>query len=123
MGSLEPEYLYSYFDTNCKRISRILFTFSVYFYENCGQEIHVYDAVHLKLKRSGKSLIPNTVCDNIVVSHSKSSGVGAPAQVYAHFRSVQLQQPAVSGNCTAARIDVYDGLRNKKRISGNSGIA
>ena len=67
-------------------------------------------------------MIPNTVCDNIVVSHSKSSGVGAPAQVYAHFRSVQLQQP-VSGNCTAARIDVYDGLRNKKRISGKSGIA
>lgn len=94
----------------------------MYFYENCGQEIHVYDAVHLKLKRSGASLIHNTVCDNIVVSHSKSSGVGAPAQVYAHFRSVQLQQP-VSGNCTSARIDVYDGLRNKKRISGNSGIA
>lgn len=91
--------------------------FSVYFYENCGQEIHVYDAVHLKLKRSGSSLIPNTVCDNIVVSHSKSSGVGAPAQVYAHFRSINLQQP-VSGNCTAARLDVFDGLRNKKRISG-----
>ncbi|XP_022337162.2 uncharacterized protein LOC111133252 [Crassostrea virginica] len=95
---------------------------TMYFYENCGQEIHVYDAVHLKLKRSGASLIPNTVCDNIVVSHSKSSGVGAPAQVYAHFRSVQLQQPAVSGNCTAARIDVYDGLRNKKRISGSEGL-
>lgn len=91
--------------------------FSVYFYENCGQEIHVYDAVHLKLKRSGSSLIPNTVCDNIVVSHSKSSGVGAPAQVYAHFRSINLQQK-VSGNCTAARLDVFDGLRNKKRISG-----
>lgn len=95
----------------------IVFFFSVYFYENCGQEIHVYDAVHLKLKRSGSTLVPNTVCDNIIVSHSKSSGVGAPAQVYAHFRSINLQQP-VSGNCTAARLDVFDGLRNKKRISG-----
>lgn len=94
---------------------------TMYFYENCGQEIHVYDAVHLKLKRSGSSLIPNTVCDNIVVSHSKSSGVGAPAQVYAHFRSMNLQQP-VSGNCTAARLDVFDGLRNKKRISGSEGL-
>lgn len=81
----------------------------------------MYDAVHLKLKRSGSSLIPNTVCDNIVVSHSKSSGVGAPAQVYAHFRSINLQQP-LSGNCTAARLDVFDGLRNKKRISGSEGL-
>lgn len=89
----------------------------MYFYENCGQEIHVYDAVHLKLKRSGVSLIPNSACDNIVVAHSKSQGIGAPAKVYAHFRSISLQQP-VSGNCTSARIDIYDGLRDKKRISG-----
>jgi hypothetical protein len=93
----------------------------VYFYENCGQEIHVYDAVHLKLKRSGASLIPNTACDNIVVAHSKSQGIGAPAQVYAHFRSINLPQPT-GGNCTAARIDIYDGLRVKTRISGMDDI-
>ncbi|XP_062614918.1 low-density lipoprotein receptor-related protein 2-like [Saccostrea cucullata] len=94
---------------------------TMYFYENCGQEIHVYDAVHLKLKRSGNMLIPNTVCDNIVVAHGKSQGIGQPAQVYAHFRSIGLPQP-VSGNCTSARIDVYDGLRNKKRISDGEGL-
>ena len=53
----------------------------MYIYENCGQEIHVYDAVHLKLKRSGVSLIPNTACDNTVIAHSKSQDFGAPAKV------------------------------------------
>ncbi|XP_062587398.1 low-density lipoprotein receptor-related protein 2-like, partial [Saccostrea cucullata] len=94
---------------------------TMYFYENCGQEIHVYDSLYLKLKSNDGYLIPDVLCDNIVVAHGKFPDLGEVVSVYAHFRSISLSQPE-DGVCMSSRIDIYSGLKEKKNLTGSEGL-